>query len=156
MKKALPYILIVVVLLIGGGIYLQTAKSDQPIFSSSFNFGKGGEEESKEQNTPGEPNLKNYGAAPEFAGINKWLNTENNSPLKMSELKGKVVLVDFWTYSCINCVRTLPYVTKWHDTYKDQGFVVVGVHTPEFAFEKVTGNVENSIKTHNIHYPVAQ
>jgi thiol-disulfide isomerase/thioredoxin len=95
----------------------------------------------------------NYGSAPEFTGISNWLNSQ---PLTLKSLKGKVVLVDFWTYSCINCIRTLPYVTKWYDTYKDQGFVVIGVHTPEFAFEKVTSNVETAIKRFGINYPVAQ
>src|SRR3989344_5902 len=75
---------------------------------------------------------------PEISGISSWINSE---PLTRADLKGKVVLVDFWTYSCINCIRTLPYVTAWYDTYKDQGFVVLGVHTPEFAFEKVRKNV---------------
>ena len=74
----------------------------------------------------------------------------------MKELRGKVVLVDFWTYTCINCIRTLPHVTSWYDKYKDNGFVVIGVHTPEFAFEHNTGNVLDAIKTYNIHYPVAQ
>ncbi len=97
--------------------------------------------------------LKNYGPAPEFTGISQWLNSE---PLTLAALKGKVVLVDFWTYSCINCIRTLPYVTKWYDTYKDQGLVVVGVHTPEFAFEKDTHNVSQAIDRFNIKYPVAQ
>jgi len=91
--------------------------------------------------------------APEFAGITAWLNSQ---PLTMESLRGKVVLVQFWTYSCINCVRTLPYVTKWYDTYKDKGFVVVGVHTPEFAFERETANVETAIKRFGIKYPVAQ
>ncbi|MGH6709045.1 MAG: thioredoxin family protein [Bradyrhizobium sp.] len=91
--------------------------------------------------------------APEFAGISAWLNSQ---PLTMESLRGKVVLVQFWTYSCINCVRTLPYVTKWYDTYKDKGFVVVGVHTPEFAFERETANVETAIKRFGIKYPVAQ
>lgn len=96
----------------------------------------------------------NYGPAPEFTGITNWLNTEK--PLTLQDLKGKVVLIDFWTYSCINCIRTLPYVTKWYDTYKDQGFVVVGVHTPEFAFEKDAANVGRAIKQNKINYPVAQ
>jgi thiol-disulfide isomerase/thioredoxin len=74
----------------------------------------------------------------------------------MAGLKGKVVLVDFWTYTCINCIRTLPHVTTWYDTYKDKGFVVIGVHTPEFAFEKDTNNVLKAIEQFNIHYPVAQ
>ena len=92
--------------------------------------------------------------APDFVGITHWLNPEK--PLTIKDLKGKVVLVDFWTYTCINCIRTLPHVTAWYDKYKDDGFVVVGVHTPEFAFEKETNNVENAIKQYSIHYPVAQ
>lgn len=92
--------------------------------------------------------------APEFVGVSKWLNT--NKPLSLASLKGKVVLVDFWTYTCINCIRTLPFVTSWYDKYKDDGFVVVGVHTPEFQFEHDTQNVLNAIKMYNIHYPVAQ
>ncbi len=93
------------------------------------------------------------GKAPNFSGITSWLNSE---PLTLESLKGKVVLVDFWTYSCINCIRTLPHVTSWYDTYKDQGFVVVGVHSPEFAFEKDGKNVAAAITEHSIHYPVAQ
>lgn len=153
MKKVLPYILIVIALLIGGGIYLQSSNTDGGILPVSINITNDKDEtiESETKNT--EPEFRNYGPAPEFAGINKWLNTE---ALKMADLRGKVVLIDFWTYSCINCVRTLPYVTKWYETYKDQDFVVIGVHTPEFAFEKVTANVENSIKSHGITYPVAQ
>jgi thiol-disulfide isomerase/thioredoxin len=90
---------------------------------------------------------------PEFSGISAWLNSP---PLTMESLRGKVVLVQFWTYSCINCLRTLPYVAKWHEKYKDKGLVVVGVHTPEFAFEKERSNVETAIRRLGIHYPVAQ
>lgn len=90
--------------------------------------------------------------APEFVGIQNWLNTE---PMTMAGLRGKVVLVDFWTYSCINCVRTLPYVTAWDRKYRDKGLVIVGVHAPEFAFEKKLGNVSDAVKAHNIAYPVA-
>lgn len=92
--------------------------------------------------------------APDFVGITKWLNTEK--PLSIKDLKGKVVIVDFWTYTCINCIRTLPYVTSWYEKYKDKGFVVIGVHTPEFEFEKDTNNVLSAIKQYNIHYPVPQ
>lgn len=91
--------------------------------------------------------------APEFTGIETWLNSE---PLTMSALRGKVVLVDFWTYTCINCIRTLPYVKSWHQKYKDQGLVVVGVHTPEFSFERPTANVRTAIARFGITYPVAQ
>lgn len=99
------------------------------------------------------PGLRDYGKAPEFTGIDKWLNSE---PLTMQGLAGKVVLVDFWTYSCINCIRTLPYVVRWYEKYKDQGFVVVGVHSPEFAYEKSTRNVQDAIERFGIRYPVAQ
>jgi thiol-disulfide isomerase/thioredoxin len=100
---------------------------------------------------PGDPG--DLHAAPDFTGIDKWLNSP---PLTMQGLAGKVVLVDFWTYSCINCVNTLPHVVRWYEQYKDQGFVVVGVHTPEFAFEKLTSNVETALQRFNIRYPVAQ
>jgi cytochrome c biogenesis protein CcdA/thiol-disulfide isomerase/thioredoxin len=97
--------------------------------------------------------LPKLGAAPDFAGVTHWLNSK---PLHMQQLRGKVVLVDFWTYTCINCLRTLPYVTAWDRKYRDQGLVIVGVHTPEFGFEKETGNVRDAIARNGIHYPVAQ
>ena len=96
--------------------------------------------------------LKATYTAPDFAGINTWLNSP---PLTMQGLNGKVVLIDFWTYSCINCVRTLPYITEWDRKYRDQGLVIVGVHAPEFEFEKKPGNVEAAIAHHGILYPVA-
>ncbi len=99
------------------------------------------------------PKLENLGPAPELTGINGWLNSD---PLTLKSLRGKVVLIDFWTYSCINCIRTLPHVTSWYEKYKDQGFVVIGVHTPEFAFEHKKDNVAEAIKKYNITYPVAQ
>ena len=97
--------------------------------------------------------LGDLGPAPEFTGLGKWLGSE---PLTVAGLRGKVVLIDFWTYSCINCLRTLPYVTRWYDTYKDRGFVVVGVHTPEFAFERNAANVQTAMNRFGIHYPVVQ
>lgn len=105
----------------------------------------------------GEPMLQNglekpY-PAPEFAGIEAWINS---NPLTMQSLKGKVVLIDFWTYSCINCVRTLPYLTGWDSQYRDRGLVIVGVHAPEFEFEKKIDNVKAAISQHGIRYPVAQ
>ncbi len=96
--------------------------------------------------------LTNPYPAPEFNGINAWLNSD---PLTIKSLKGKVVLIDFWTYSCINCVRTLPYITKWDQTYRNQGLVIIGVHAPEFEFEKNIDNVKNALQAHNIKYPVA-
>lgn len=91
--------------------------------------------------------------APAFKGIDNWLNSP---PLTLEGLRGKVVLVDFWTYDCINCIRTLPYIAKWHKAYKDKGLVVVGVHTPEYAFERNTGNVRAAMQRFGITYPVAQ
>lgn len=91
--------------------------------------------------------------APDFAGINTWFNSK---PLSMADLRGKVVLVDFWTYGCVNCVNTLPHVTDLYAKYKDKGLVVVGVHTPEFPFERSASNVQAALKRHGITYPVAQ
>ena len=97
--------------------------------------------------------LQDLGPAPELTGITHWINSD---PLTLSSLKGKVVLIDFWTYSCINCIRTFPYLKDWYSKYKDQGFVIIGVHTPEFAFEHDTSNVEQAVKRFGIQYPVAQ
>jgi thiol-disulfide isomerase/thioredoxin len=100
------------------------------------------------------PNLlRDHGSAPEFTGIERWLNSP---PLTLSALRGKVVLVDFWTYSCINCLRTLPHVNRWATTYKAQGLVVVGVHTPEYAFERSSANVQAALRRLDVAHPVAQ
>jgi cytochrome c biogenesis protein CcdA/thiol-disulfide isomerase/thioredoxin len=99
--------------------------------------------------------LVNCGPGPNFAGITAWLNTAGGRPLSLTALRGKVVLVDFWTYSCINCQRTLPHVEAWSRRYAKDGFVVVGVHTPEFAFEHVVSNVKAQAAELGVHYPVA-
>ena len=90
------------------------------------------------------------GAAPEFVGNQQWFNTPGGKPLTLRELRGRVVLVDFWTYSCINCLRTLPYLTAWDRTYRKDGLTIVGVHSPEFPFEKDAGNVEEAIERNGI------
>jgi thiol-disulfide isomerase/thioredoxin len=94
--------------------------------------------------------------APEFKGITSYINTNQTklSDLKVSDLKGKVVLVDFWTYSCINCIRTLPYLVDWNQKYSDKGLVIVGVHSPEFEFEKNIDNVKQAVARFGIKYPV--
>jgi len=92
-------------------------------------------------------------SAPEFTGIDRWFNS---APLSMEALRGKVVLVDFWTYACVNCIHTLPQLAQWQERYRDQGLVVVGVHTPEFAFEREAGNLQSAIERLGIAYPVAQ
>jgi cytochrome c biogenesis protein CcdA/thiol-disulfide isomerase/thioredoxin len=99
------------------------------------------------------PDLPVLGAAPEFAGSGQWFNT---APLRMSALRGRVVLVDFWTYTCINCIRTLPYVKAWDARYRAMGLTVVGVHTPEFGFEKKASNVRAAIDRSHLRYPVVQ
>ncbi|MDX1922966.1 MAG: thioredoxin family protein [Alphaproteobacteria bacterium] len=91
--------------------------------------------------------------APDISTTGEWLNS---APLTAKDIKGKVALVDFWTYSCINCLRTLPYIKSWYQQYKDKGFVVIGVHAPEFDFEKNKANVEKAIKRFEITYPVVQ
>ena len=102
---------------------------------------------------PATAGLPELGEAPEFAGVSRWLNSD---PLTLRELRGKVVLVDFWTYTCINCLRTLPYLRAWDERYRDRGLVIVGVHTPEFAFEEDTANVRDAIGRNRLRYPVAQ
>ncbi len=99
--------------------------------------------------------LVNCGPAPNFTGITAWLNTPGGKPLSLSALRGKVVLVDFWTYSCVNCQRSLPHVEAWYQEYAKDGLVVVGVHTPEFAFEHVVSNVRAQAAALGVRYPVA-
>ena len=96
--------------------------------------------------------LKDYGPAPEFRGLAGWINSK---PLTIESLRGRVVLIDFWTYSCINCLRTLPHIREWDDRYRAAGLTIVGVHTPEFAFERVASNVRENVKKLELRYPVA-
>ena len=97
--------------------------------------------------------LPDYGEAPALHLDGAWINTP---PLTLQQLRGKVILVDFWTYSCINCLRTLPHLKAWYAAYHDKGLVIIGVHTPEFAFEHVTSNVQAAVKRLGITYPVMQ
>jgi thiol-disulfide isomerase/thioredoxin len=103
--------------------------------------------------TPASSGLPELGEAPEFEGVTRWLNSP---PLTLQGLRGKVVLIDFWTYTCINCLRTLPYLRAWDDRYRDRGLTIVGVHTPEFGFEQDPGNVRDAIARNRIGYAVAQ
>jgi len=96
------------------------------------------------------------GRAPNFTGNERWFNTPGDAPLDLHRLRGRVVLVDFWTYTCINCIRTLPYVRAWDERYRKDGLTVVGVHTPEFSFERDAGNVQRAIGQNQLRYPVAQ
>src|SRR6185437_13408722 len=100
--------------------------------------------------------LKDLGPAPEFANTEDWFNTPGNRPLSLTGLHGRVVLVDFWTYTCINCIRTLPYLKAWDAAYRKDGLTIVGVETPEFAFEKEASNVKDAIDQFGLRYPVVQ
>jgi cytochrome c biogenesis protein CcdA/thiol-disulfide isomerase/thioredoxin len=97
--------------------------------------------------------LGDYGMAPAIVTTGEWLNTDGQA-LTMADLKGKVVIIDFWTYSCINCVRTIPHLQSWYDAYKDDGLVIIGVHTPEFAFERTTKNVREAMTDLGVSWPV--
>ena len=92
--------------------------------------------------------------APELAGIEGYINTD--SDIKIENFRGKVVLIDFWTYTCINCIRTLPYLKSWHEKYNDKGLQIIGVHTPEFKFEQEYENVKSAVEKYQIKYPVVQ
>jgi cytochrome c biogenesis protein CcdA/thiol-disulfide isomerase/thioredoxin len=132
---------------------LQTIERAQPVQAQLHDIGVAGAGSGISGPASGLSGLPVGPAAPDFTGVDAWLNS---SPLTMADLKGKVVLIDFWTYSCINCIRTLPYVEGWYQKYAADGFVVVGVHTPEFAFEHDKSNVQAAIARFGITYPVAQ
>jgi thiol-disulfide isomerase/thioredoxin len=131
-KKRIFALVAVVIIVVLAIFYLETQKA-RPSSSS--------------KNIEGDSSL-----APDFQGIDTWLNSE---ALSLEDLRGKVVLVDFWTYSCINCIRTQPYLNAWHEKYSDKGLVIIGVHTPEFEFEKDPENVKNAIEENGIEYAVA-
>jgi cytochrome c biogenesis protein CcdA/thiol-disulfide isomerase/thioredoxin len=99
--------------------------------------------------------LESCGTAPDIKGITKWLNTPGGAPVDLKALRGKVVLIDFWAYSCINCQRAIPHVVDWYNAYKDKGFEVIGVHSPEYGFEKVDTNVASGAADLKIDYPIA-
>ena len=145
MNKIIPFA-ILTIFIIGGIYYLETTKLKIPTKSLPAN-------EDKEI-----IELKDgkYEKAPELIGISGYLNTEEGLTISELNKQGKVVLIDFWTYTCINCIRTLPYLTSWDEKYRDKGLAIVGVHTPEFAFEKKYENVEEAIKKYNIEYSVVQ
>ncbi len=107
------------------------------------------------QCSDGATELESCGQAPDIKGITAWLNTPDGSPVELAALRGKVVLIDFWAYSCINCQRSIPHVVDWYRAYRDTGFEVIGVHTPEYAFEREQGNVVSGARDLGITYPVA-
>ena len=133
---------------------LDSLRSDpQPAAASGAPIG----EQSLDECAQNPAVLADCGKAPELTGIVDWLNTPGDAPLSLAGLQaeGRVVLVDFWTYSCINCQRTLPYITAWDAAYRDQGLTVIGVHSPEFAFEREVANVAERAKDFGVEYPIA-
>lgn len=138
----------VVALIAGFGIYFNNPDLNKAASGQQENFvpasiGNGTLQIDKSQ----------FKLAPELAKISGYINTDQ---VTLADLKGKVVLVDFWTYSCINCIRTIPYLNAWHEKYADDGLVIVGVHTPEFEFEKNYNNVKAAVDKFGIEYPVVQ
>lgn len=105
--------------------------------------------------TNGASELESCGTAPRIRGIETWLNTPGGAPVSLDELRGEVVLIDFWAYSCINCQRSIPHVVAWDDAYRDAGLRVIGIHSPEYAFEKEAQNVRDGMRDFGIEYPVA-
>jgi len=147
----------------GGGIGLKAAEAESRREVEKARAARG---ESPRPGTEGESRLTaeeeetvpldDIGPAPEFTDTQDWFNTPGDKPLTMKGLRGKVVLIDFWTYTCINCIRTLPYLNAWYQRYHKDGLEIVGVHTPEFPFEREASNVEEAIATDGIKYPVVQ
>ncbi len=135
----------------GGGGALGGATAEAAVNGSSGTAGSGGGD--AKGSASGLPVL---GIPPEFVDTQRWFNTPGEKPITLKSQRGDVVLVDFWTYSCINCLRTLPYLTAWDKRYRKDGLTIIGVHSPEFPFEKDAGNVEEAIERNGIEYPVAQ
>jgi len=143
----------VVALIVGFAIYFNSPGVNKSSLGSSNGqvITSNGNSENSISNVKLSIDKSQFRKAPEFKGITSYINTNQT---KLSDLKGKVVLVDFWTYSCINCIRTLPYLVDWNQKYSDKGLVIVGVHSPEFEFEKNINNVKQAVTRFGIKYPV--
>ena len=146
--KTKTMLLVIVLILIAGAIYyFESSKA------KSIKIQNKEENPIKEERQPSYKD-RLYEIAPELRDIAGYINADEN--IKISNLRGKVVLIDFWTYSCINCIRTLPYLTEWDRKYRDKGLIIIGVHTPEFEFEKDYNNVKSAVEKYNIKYSVVQ
>lgn len=143
----------VIALIVGFAIYFNNPGLNKPSLGDSNGqvITLNGNKENSISNVKLSIDKSQFRKAPEFKGITSYINTNQT---KLSDLKGKVVLVDFWTYSCINCIRTLPYLVDWNQKYSDKGLVIVGVHSPEFEFEKNIDNVKQAVARFGIKYPV--
>lgn len=138
-----------------GGIQQQLADSEEVREALDLGGLVNEENELLDQCSNGAPELESCGTAPSIKGITAWLNTPDGAPVELDDLRGRVVLIDFWTYACINCQRSLPHVVAWDEAYRDAGLQVIGIHSPEYAFEKEQRNVEQGIANFGIEYPVA-
>jgi cytochrome c biogenesis protein CcdA/thiol-disulfide isomerase/thioredoxin len=134
---------------------LQKHIEDTSVAKKRLHALRGGGNAFAASSKPAGSGLPVLGRAPQFAGNSHWLNTAGDRPLTLTALRGKVVLVDFWTYSCINCIRTLPHLRAWYAAYHRDGLEIVGVHTPEFAFEHVLSNVRSAARRLGVTWPVA-
>ena len=143
----------VVALIVGFAIYFNNPGLNKPSLGNSNGqvITSNGNSENSISNVKLSIDKSQFRKAPEFKGITSYINTNGT---RLSDLKGKVVLVDFWTYSCINCIRTLPYLVDWNQKYSDKGLVIVGIHSPEFEFEKNIDNVKQAVARFGIKYPV--
>jgi cytochrome c biogenesis protein CcdA/thiol-disulfide isomerase/thioredoxin len=138
-----------------GGLQKRVVESDE--IQEKLNLGGLVNDQNRELSncTNGASELESCGTAPDIKGIDGWLNTPGGAAIDLKSLRGKVVLIDFWAYSCINCQRAIPHVVDWYDKYKDAGLEVIGVHSPEYAFEKVQSNVVSGAADLGITYPIA-
>lgn len=136
---------------------LQRDLTDNDQAARALNLGGIVTDENRELDncTNGAEELESCGTAPEIRGIESWLNTPDGAGVELADLRGKVVLIDFWAYSCINCQRSIPHVVAWDEAYRDAGLQVIGIHSPEYAFEKDAGNVAAGAEDFGITYPVA-
>lgn len=149
--SAIVVAIAVLTLIVGFAIYFNTQGS--AITSKSSEYLSISTEQIKNNGMIKEVDKSQFKQAHDFTGIDEYINTK---PISLDKLKDKVVLVDFWTYSCINCIRTIPHLNEWYDKYSDKGLVIVGVHTPEFEFEKNNDNVKSAVQKFGIKYPVLQ
>ncbi|HEY6757190.1 MAG TPA: thioredoxin family protein [Nitrososphaera sp.] len=143
----------VVALIIGFGVYFNSPELNNAASLQQKNFVPAAIFEENGTITRMQIDKSQFKLAPELTKITSYINSQ---PITLADLRGKVVLVDFWTYSCINCIRTIPYLNAWHEKYADDGLVIVGIHTPEFEFEKDYNNLKAAVKKFDIKYPIAQ
>jgi thiol-disulfide isomerase/thioredoxin len=143
----------VVALIVGFGVYFNSPELNNAASSQQKSFVPAAIVENNGTITKVQIDKSQFKLAPELTKITGFINSK---PITLADLRGKVVLVDFWTYSCINCIRTIPYLNAWYEKYADKGLVIVGVHTPEFEFEKDYNNVQAAVEKFHIRYPVAQ